>query len=166
MGDHGILAGQAWPALTRLPDQPAACGGTPVPEELDIRLERHVRRALADHARLRDEHDPRLAARLIEEGLRMEEHPGIVFRDIAPGRRCAALAGGPYVWRVIQSGRESVAAAEARRFEIALGYYGTYPEEVDREIAIHRDDAQRRRLAVERGYTALRERPQNHAGGL
>jgi hypothetical protein len=35
-----------------------------------------------------------LARRYIEEGLRMERHPRIVFRDGPSGRR-AALVGGP-----------------------------------------------------------------------
>jgi hypothetical protein len=39
-------------------------------------------------------------ARLVDEGVRMEEHLGIVFRDGPTGRR-AGLAGGPDVWEVI-----------------------------------------------------------------
>lgn len=41
-----------------------------------------------------------LVARLVDEGMRMEDHPGIVFRDGPAGRR-AGLAGGPDVWKVI-----------------------------------------------------------------
>ena len=36
----------------------------------------------------------RLAERYVDEGTRMDEHPGIVFRGGPTGRR-AALAGGP-----------------------------------------------------------------------
>jgi hypothetical protein len=39
----------------------------------------------------RGEAKSRTAERLIDEGLRMEDHPGIVFRDGPAGRR-AALA--------------------------------------------------------------------------
>jgi len=46
-----------------------------------------------------------LARTLIEEGLRMARHPGIVFRDGATGRR-AALADGPQVWVVARVFRE------------------------------------------------------------
>jgi hypothetical protein len=42
----------------------------------------------------------RVAERLIDEGLRMEEFPGIVFRDGPTGRR-ASLLGGPDVWEVV-----------------------------------------------------------------
>ncbi len=46
-----------------------------------------------------------LAQRLIDEGLRMAEHPGVVFKDEPSGRR-AALAYGPDVWEVIMFLRE------------------------------------------------------------
>jgi len=39
-------------------------------------------------------------ARLVDEGMRMEDHPGIGFRDGPTGRR-AGLASGPDVWEVI-----------------------------------------------------------------
>jgi hypothetical protein len=42
-------------------------------------------------ARRRGEAKARTAERLIDEGLRMEDHPGVVFRDGPAGRR-AALA--------------------------------------------------------------------------
>jgi hypothetical protein len=40
-----------------------------------------------------------LARTLIEEGLRMARHPGIVFRDGPAGRR-PGLAAGPDIWEV------------------------------------------------------------------
>src|ERR1700737_2107110 len=39
---------------------------------------------------------------LVDEGLRMAEHPGVVFRDGPTGRR-AGLAGGPDVWEVMRA---------------------------------------------------------------
>lgn len=41
-----------------------------------------------------------VAARYVDEGLRMEEYPAIVFRDGPAGRR-ATVAGGPDVWEVV-----------------------------------------------------------------
>lgn len=41
---------------------------------------------------------------LLEEGLRMEAHPGIVFRSGPAGRR-PGLAGGPDVWEVVRVSR-------------------------------------------------------------
>ena len=42
------------------------------------------------------------ANRLVDEALRMTEHPGVSFRSGPTGRR-AALAGGPDVWEVIRA---------------------------------------------------------------
>ncbi len=88
-----------------------------------------------------------LAERLVDEGLRMAEHPGIVFRDGPSGRR-AALALGPDVWEVAKAVRELderreraiTAAAEMlnlsiERVHFALRYYGAYPDEIDAEMA-------------------------------
>jgi len=118
-------------------------------------------------ARRRGEAKARTAERLIDEGLRMEDHPGIVFRDGPAGRR-AALAGGPDVWEVVEtlrgtglSGEEAIAAtaewgslalAHVRR---AASYYGEFPDEVDAQIALNRDEAERRRSAWERAREAL-----------
>ena len=41
-----------------------------------------------------------IGERQIDEGLRMEAHPGIVFRNGPSGRR-AGLAAGPDVWEVV-----------------------------------------------------------------
>jgi hypothetical protein len=66
----------------------------------------------------------RLAERHIDEGMRLEDHPGIVFRDGPAGRR-AGLAAGPDVWEVIAATRASGLADAAeerwRREQDALG---------------------------------------------
>src|SRR5262252_9719436 len=46
------------------------------------------------------------ANRLVDEALRMAEHPGIIFRPGPTGRR-AALAGGPDVWEIIRAVRSA-----------------------------------------------------------
>ena len=53
-----------------------------------------------------------VAARLVDEGLRMEEHPGVMFRDGPMGRR-ATLVGGPDVWEVIRALRSARSAEPA-----------------------------------------------------
>jgi hypothetical protein len=88
-----------------------------------------------------------LAQRYIEEGLRMADHPGVVFKDGPSGRR-AALAFGPDVWEIVMVLREIderdepavTAAAELlalppARVRAAMHYYAAYPEEVDAEMA-------------------------------
>ena len=49
------------------------------------------------------------ANRLVDEALRMAEHPGIIFRSGLTGRR-AALTGGPDVWEVIRAIKSAHAA--------------------------------------------------------
>jgi hypothetical protein len=49
------------------------------------------------------------ANRLVDEALRMSEHPGIVFRPGPTGRR-AGLAGGPDVWEVVRAVKSARAA--------------------------------------------------------
>lgn len=92
------------------------------------------------------------AALLVEEGLRMDAHPGVLFREGPAGRR-AVLVGGPDVWEVVRAVRNA-RAAEAdlsgdellamvaehtgvapRLLDVAVAYYGDYPAEVDALIA-------------------------------
>jgi sarcosine oxidase gamma subunit len=88
-----------------------------------------------------------LAQRLIDEGLRMADHPGVIFKDGPSGRR-AALAYGPDVWEVIKFLREvdergpaaldaaaEVFAVDTSRISTAISYYGDYADEIDAEIA-------------------------------
>jgi hypothetical protein len=92
------------------------------------------------------------ANRLVDEALRMNEHPGIVFRAGPTGRR-AALAAGADVWEVIRAVKSARSAepelaeddvlkllsansgVPLRSLRIAIHYWASYPEEVDSEIA-------------------------------
>jgi len=80
-----------------------------------------------------------LGERYIEEGLRMDEHPLIVFRDGPAGRRAAIAGTRLDVWLVIDTLRASGnnAAEAAAYFEIpeawvraAARYYGAHEDEV------------------------------------
>jgi hypothetical protein len=87
-----------------------------------------------------------LAQRLVDEGLRMADHPGVIFKDGPSGRR-AALAYGPDVWEVIKflgevdergpaalDAAAEVFAVDASRISTAVSYYGDYQNEIDAEI--------------------------------
>jgi len=87
-----------------------------------------------------------LAQRLIDEGLRMADHPGVIFKDGPSGRR-AALAYGPDIWEIIKFLREvdergaaaldaaaEVFATDAARIATAVSYYGDYRDEINAEI--------------------------------
>jgi hypothetical protein len=91
------------------------------------------------------------ANRLVDEALRIGEHPGIVFRPGPTGRR-AGLASGPDVWeavRAVKSARASTpdlpedellslvaenTGLPVRSLRIAIRYWASYPDEIDAEI--------------------------------
>jgi len=116
-----------------------------------------------------------LANIFVDEALRAEEHPGIVFRPGPTGRR-AGLVGGPDVWEVIgalQAVRaedsdladESLVAvvAEAtglspRVVRIAIRYYAAYPAEVEERIAANHEAAQEAEAAWQAEQDLLRAR--------
>lgn len=109
------------------------------------------------------------ANRLVDEALRMAEHPGVIFRSGPTGRR-AALAGGPDVWEVIRAVKSAHALEPGldsddlvslvsentgialRLLTTAVRYWAAYPGEVDAEIAA----ADAAEEAAERAW--LRER--------
>ena len=92
------------------------------------------------------------ANRLVDEALRMSEHPGVVFRAGPTGRR-ASLASGPDVWEVVRAIKSARLAEPAlaedevlglvsgnsgvpvRLLRIAIHYWASYPDEIDSEIA-------------------------------
>lgn len=92
------------------------------------------------------------ANRLVDEALRISEHPGITFRPGPTGRR-AGIAGGPDVWEVVRAVRSAHAAepdlaeddlvalvasntgTPLRLIRVAITYWASYPDEIDAEIA-------------------------------
>jgi hypothetical protein len=124
-----------------------------------IRMSERVLARLDSGALHRGEPKARTAERLIDEGLRMEDHPGIVFRDGPAGRR-AALATGPDVWEVIETlrgtelpGDQAIAATAEwgaltpAQVRAAVGYYSEFRTEVDERIAFNRSEAERMRAS-------------------
>ncbi|HWD10851.1 MAG TPA: hypothetical protein VG366_03340 [Solirubrobacteraceae bacterium] len=132
-----------------------------------IRLSERTLAHLEQGARHRGESRARTAERLIDEGLRMQEHPGIVFRDGPAGRR-AALTSGPDVWEVIETLRgtgrtgERAIAATAEwgalapaQVRAAVGYYAEFGAEVDERIAFNLSEGERLRAADERAREVI-----------
>lgn len=122
------------PTSLRLPD--------PVKERLD-------RRAARSHEKASS-----LAVRLIDEGLRMDEHPGVAFHDSPAHGRVACLAGGPDIAEVIDVLTGLEAEGDDRisetatwfgihpsRVRIAMGYYTAFSDEIDRQIGLRRREA-------------------------
>jgi hypothetical protein len=91
------------------------------------------------------------ANRLVDEALRMSEHPGIVFRPGPTGRR-AGLVAGPDVWEIVRAVKSARAhepdlaeddllmlvaentGVPIRLIRVAVRYWASYPEEIDAEI--------------------------------
>jgi hypothetical protein len=108
-----------------------------------------------------------LAQRLVDEGLRMADHPGIMFRDGPAGRR-PALVVGPDVWELVSFLREidergqGAVEAAAEVFAIpeagvaaGIGYYTAYAEEVDAWIEEARAASERAEAEWERRQALL-----------
>jgi hypothetical protein len=115
---------------------------------LSIRFDKALLERLRRRAVIEASTTSGLAQRLVDEGLRAHEHPGIVFKDGPSGRR-AALMAGPDVWEVVAAIRGAGAKDERRavataaqelslsttQVRLALDYYGSYAEEIDAQIA-------------------------------
>jgi uncharacterized protein (DUF433 family) len=106
-----------------------------------------------------------LAERYVEEGLRMDEHPGIGFADGPAGRRAVLLGSGPDVWEVIGTFRQSGSSVEATarylelpesRIRAAVRYYAAFPAEFDVWLVRQRAAAEREEQAAERERALLR----------
>jgi hypothetical protein len=118
--------------------------------------------ALRNRSKRKGQPISRLAERYIEEGLRYDNHPGVMFRDGPAGRR-AGLIGGPDIWEIIgalrtapESGEARVSALASRlgltasQIRTAIRYYSEYPAEIDAWIASNDEDATRLESALER----------------
>ncbi len=131
---------------------------------LSIRVSEETLEHLESESRRSGRSRSDLARTLIEEGLRMQAHPGIVFRQSVAGPQ-PALADGPYLWKIAAflhgldlSDEEAVCEAMSdtnltrRQIEAAARYYTEYAEEIDARIRRNQEEN-------ERAYAAwLRER--------
>lgn len=106
-----------------------------------------------------------LAERYVEEGLRMDEHPGIGFADGPAGRRAVVLATGLDVWEVVATIRQNGGSlkAAATYVELPMGpirsaarYYATFRDEIDDILERQSAMAERERSAAERERSIFR----------
>jgi len=105
-----------------------------------------------------------LAERYIEEGLRMDVHPGIAFRDGGSGRRPSLLGTRLDVAEVIETLRQNSSSVDQTadyldlspaQVETAVRYYAEYQGEVDAWIAQSRAIAERERDLGKKREAAL-----------
>ena len=132
-----------------------------------VRIEAETLDALRERSAQTGEPIVRLAQRYIDEGMRLDRHPGIVFRDGPAGRR-PVVVGGPDVWEVIAAARSAPERGDelidaltervgvpAERIRIAVRYYAEYPDEIDRWISMVDEEADRLEEALERERSLL-----------
>ena len=117
-----------------------------------VRFEPHVYDRLTVASQRESVSMSALVNRYVDEAIRMEEHPGVLFRSGPSGRR-AVLAGGPDVWEVIRAikiAREADpslspdglldAVAEGTgvprpKIQVAINYWSAYPDEIEDWLA-------------------------------
>ena len=109
-------------------------------EHFTLRLPSDTLRRLTREAAMTGTPKTALAERYLEEGMRAAQHPGIVFRDGAAGRRPGIAWLGLDVWEIIEKVHSfdgdvqetaEYLAIVPEMIEIALGYYRDYPEEIN-----------------------------------
>jgi uncharacterized protein (DUF433 family) len=131
---------------------------------VNTRVPRRVKDDLATVSRRQNLDESELARTLLDEALRREKHPGIVFRPTPVGREAAIEGRRLYVWQVIESLRGSdgdVAGTAAflglrpDQVRSALDYTAEYAAEVDRLIESNEAEADRARQAWELQQRAL-----------
>jgi uncharacterized protein (DUF433 family) len=138
---------------------PASSGKTPA----SFRFASRVLESLSTHAKETGESMTALAERYVDEGLRRDDHPLIVFRDGSQGRR-AALAGtrldvAQVIETLFASDKSTEAAAEYLAIPepwvaACVRYYADYRDEIDgwidrmHSIAEREEEAWRRTQSV------------------
>jgi uncharacterized protein (DUF433 family) len=120
--------------------------------------------ALERHGRDRGETTSALAERYLEEGLRRDTHPLVVFRDGAAGRRASLTGTRVDVAQVVDtffaSGKDPEQAARYLGLPeplvlAALRYYAEYRDEIDTWRDRVQEIADREREAWEREQAVL-----------
>jgi hypothetical protein len=137
------------------------------PKTFSARWDADVIARLDRRSELAGTNKSRLAERYVDEGTRMDAHPGIVFRAGPTGRR-AALVGGPDIWELMmalkqgeETGEEAVRTTAKllglTELQVRTGvrYYSDYPEEIDERIRRNVEEADAAEAAWRREQAAL-----------
>src|SRR6202171_5578870 len=124
----------------------------PLDDGINTRVPHRVRETLESVAKDRGVNPLSFARTLIDEGLRRERHPGIVFRDGPAGRR-AAIEGRRLdvsqvmetVWASDGNVDESADYLGLRPDQVraAISYYAEFSDEIDHWVQRNREEADR-----------------------
>jgi uncharacterized protein (DUF433 family) len=110
--------------------------GIRIPDELD--------QAITYESETRGKSWSAMTTELLEEGMRMRRAPGIGFVDGPTGRRAVVAGTGLDVWEIIATWKEGGESYQMLRqdypwlseaqLRAALGYYETYPSEINARL--------------------------------
>ena len=132
---------------------------------INARVPKRVKDDLSALARRRRVDESELARALLDEAIRRENHPGIVFRATPVGKEAAIEGRRLYVWQVMEtvwaSDGDRAQAAESlgvRRdqVEAAVAYCADYKDEIDELIKLNHEEAERLQRASALQEQALR----------
>lgn len=121
---------------------------------VNTRIPQRVKRDLETLSQRRNQDESELARTLLDEALRREKHPGIVFRQTPVGREAAIEGRRLYVWQVVETLRSSEGEVDGAasflgvrpdQVRTAAGYYAEYQTEIDRLIALNDEESDRAR---------------------
>jgi hypothetical protein len=128
----------------------------------NIRFPAALDQGLGDYAQRTGAKKSSVVITAVREWLRMQAHPGIVFRTTVTGQRRAALSAGPEIWTVADSWlqhdkprRNAAVVADAVglttvEVEVALNYWAEYRDEIDDVIRLHHSSQNESLAAWER----------------
>ena len=131
---------------------------------LSLRFKEDTLQRLYFQAKLAGVPPRTLAQRMVEEALRMTEHPLIDFTDNGAARRARVRGTGIEVWEMIDIVKahdgDLAAAAESTDkpigvVEAAVAYYGDYPNDIDDLVEANRAFSERERAAYRAGLERL-----------
>jgi uncharacterized protein (DUF433 family) len=112
-------------------------------QHFTLRLSPETLRRLIRQAERSGQKKSALAEQYVQEGLRMAEHPNIIFRGGPAGRRPGLAGHGLDVWEIVETVQNEAGNVEKAAEYLglnpslvaaALGYYADYKDEVDRWI--------------------------------
>jgi uncharacterized protein (DUF433 family) len=153
----GVTSAPHWGTVGHVPEV--------LDDRLNTRISRRVRNGLSSLARQRHVDESELARTLLDEGIRRENHPGIVFRSTPTGRQATIEGRRIHVWQVMETvwasdGNIDEAASyldlTPEQVRAAVGYCADYRDEIEAQIATNQQEADRARLEWERQQEALR----------
>lgn len=110
------------------------------------RFDEELKRRISERADAEGITETALVSRLLDEGLKVAAHPGIIYRDGPTGRR-AALATGPDVWEIVNGVRHAAGSGDAkvaeaatqmglpeRLIRLAVNFAAAHPDEIEERI--------------------------------